>query len=44
MNLVMLECDLRTHSKPDVVEHSYNLNSQEAEAGGLLSLRPAWTK
>jgi hypothetical protein len=29
--------------KPGVVAHAFNLSTQEAEAGGFLSLRPAWS-
>jgi hypothetical protein len=28
---------------PGVVTHAFNLSTQEAEAGGSLSLRPAWS-
>jgi hypothetical protein len=29
--------------KPDLVEHAFNPSTQEAEAGGFLSSRPAWS-
>jgi hypothetical protein len=29
--------------KPGVVVHSFNPSTQEAEAGGFLSSRPAWS-
>jgi hypothetical protein len=29
--------------KQDVVAHAFNPSTREAEAGGFLSLRPAWT-
>jgi major histocompatibility complex class I len=29
--------------KPRVVVHAFNPSTQEAEAGGFLSLRPAWS-
>jgi hypothetical protein len=28
---------------PGVVVHAFNLGTWEAEAGGFLSLRPAWS-
>jgi hypothetical protein len=30
-------------SKPGVVAHTFNPSTQEAEAGGFLSSRPAWS-
>jgi hypothetical protein len=30
--------------KPIVVAHAFNLSTWEAEAGGFLSPRPAWSK
>jgi hypothetical protein len=33
----------RHHFKPGVVAYSFNPNTQEAEAGGFLSSRPAWS-
>jgi hypothetical protein len=29
--------------KPGVVVHAFNPNTQEEEAGGFLSSRPAWS-
>jgi hypothetical protein len=29
--------------RPGVVVHAFNPSTQEAEAGGFLSLRPAWS-
>jgi hypothetical protein len=29
--------------KPAVVAHAFNPSTREAEAGGFLSLRPAWS-
>jgi hypothetical protein len=34
---------LKTSQKPDVVAHAFNPSTREAEAGGFLSLRPAWS-
>jgi hypothetical protein len=31
------------HLQPGVVAHAFNLSTWEAEAGGFLSLRPAWS-
>jgi hypothetical protein len=30
-------------NQPGVVVHAFNPSTQEAEAGGFLSLRPAWS-
>jgi hypothetical protein len=30
-------------NKQNVVAHAFNPSTQEAEAGGFLSLRPAWS-
>jgi hypothetical protein len=34
---------LRTTDQLDVVAHAFNLSTREAEAGGFLSSRPAWS-
>jgi hypothetical protein len=34
---------LRTFEVPGVVVHAFNPSTWEAEAGGFLSLRPAWS-
>jgi hypothetical protein len=34
---------LKTHAKLGVVAHAFDPSTQEAEAGGFLSLRPAWS-
>jgi hypothetical protein len=31
------------NSQPCVMSHTFNLSTQEAEAGGFLSSRPAWS-
>jgi hypothetical protein len=33
----------KKQNKPGVVVHTFNPSTQEAEAGGFLSLRPAWS-
>jgi hypothetical protein len=33
---------LKKKKKPDVVVHTFNPSTREAEAGGFLSSRPAW--
>jgi hypothetical protein len=41
-------CKIKTKNKkkkkmlPGVVVHGFNPSTREAEAGGFLSLRPAW--
>ena len=32
-----------THKKPGMVAHAFNPSTREAEAGGFLSLRSAWS-
>jgi hypothetical protein len=34
---------LKVHKMPGVVAHAFNPSTREAEAGGFLSLRPAWS-
>ncbi len=34
---------LKAVRKPGVVVHAFNPSTQEAEAGGFLSSRPAWS-
>jgi hypothetical protein len=34
---------LKHANEPGVVAHAFNPSTQEAEAGGFLSLRPAWS-
>jgi hypothetical protein len=34
---------LKPLQKPGMVVHTFNPNTQEAEAGGFLNLRPAWS-
>jgi major histocompatibility complex class I len=34
---------IRTLVEPDVVAHAFNPSTGEAEAGGFLSSRPAWS-
>jgi hypothetical protein len=34
---------LKIESKPGVVAHAFNPSTWEAEAGGFLSSRPAWS-
>jgi hypothetical protein len=35
--------DLRKAMSPGVVAHTFNPSTREAEAGGFLSSRPAWS-
>jgi hypothetical protein len=35
--------NLKNKNQPGVVEHAFNPSTQEAEAGGFLSSRPAWS-
>jgi hypothetical protein len=34
---------LKKRSEPGVVAHAFNPSTREAEAGGFLSSRPAWS-
>ena len=34
---------LKLRKEPGVVAHAFNPSAQEAEAGGFLSFRPAWS-
>jgi hypothetical protein len=34
---------LQTIAKPGMVAHAFNSSTREAEAGGFLSSRPAWS-
>jgi hypothetical protein len=35
--------EIQRERKPGVVAHAFNPSTPEAEAGGLLSSRPAWS-
>jgi major histocompatibility complex class I len=35
--------DFKKEEKPGVVAHAFNPSTREAEAGGFLSSRPAWS-
>jgi hypothetical protein len=35
---------LKNKTKPGMVAHAFNPSTREAEAGGFLSSRPAWSK
>ena len=37
------EAGTEGHTQPGAIVHALNLNTEEAEAGGSLSLRPAWS-
>ena len=34
---------IKTMNEPEVAEHTFNSSPREAEAGGSLNLRPAWS-
>jgi hypothetical protein len=36
-------CDLKIYTCRAVVAHAFNLSTWEAEAGGFLSWKPAWS-
>jgi hypothetical protein len=40
---IRFKCPSRQHAQPGVVAHAFNPSTQEAEAGGFLSSRPAWS-
>jgi major histocompatibility complex class I len=42
-NVVIHSASLKTILQPGVVAHTFNPSTQEAEAGGFLSSRPAWS-
>jgi hypothetical protein len=33
----------KIHTKPGMVVHAFDPSTREAETGGFLSLRPAWS-
>jgi hypothetical protein len=41
--LIYINKSLKNKIKPGVVAHAFNPSTWEAEAGGFLSLRPAWS-
>jgi hypothetical protein len=40
---VLIITNLKYINKPGVVAHAFNPSTWEAEAGGFLSSRPAWS-
>jgi major histocompatibility complex class I len=42
-DIVIFNKNLKTIIVPGVVAHAFNPSTQEVEAGGFLSLRPAWS-
>jgi major histocompatibility complex class I len=38
-----LKVKIKIKIKPGMVAHAFNPSTWEAEAGGFLSLRPAWS-
>jgi hypothetical protein len=43
VNYTVLKSRIKMASEQGVVAHAFNPSTQEAEAGGFLSLRPAWS-
>jgi hypothetical protein len=43
LSVLLSHHSLKTTPKPGVVAHAFNPSTREAEAGGFLSLRPAWS-
>jgi hypothetical protein len=43
LNAPKLHAETNKNSKPGAVAHAFNPSTWEAEAGGFLSLRPAWS-
>jgi hypothetical protein len=44
VNLKIIEPQaVKFYSKPGVMAHAFNPSTREAEAGGFLSSRPAWS-
>ena len=43
MLFLFLDINKKKKIKPGVVAHAFNSSTQEAEAGGFLSSRPAWS-
>jgi hypothetical protein len=41
--LIMIYAKDKGALQPGVVAHAFNPSTQEAEAGGFLSSRPAWS-
>jgi hypothetical protein len=41
--MTMIECGLEHPRLPGLVVHAFNPSTREAEAGGFLSSRPAWS-
>jgi hypothetical protein len=42
-NVKKKKSNFKKSNKPGVVEHAFNPSTWEAEAGGFLSSRPAWS-
>ena len=41
--LCTLQTNKKPYLKPGMVAHTFNLSTWEAESGGFLSSRPAWS-